>query len=550
MPPKGRRRRDVNMAASLLKSSAIVSLLTMLSRILGLVRDVAMNYILGANAASDAFFIAWKIPNFFRRLFGEGAFSQAFVPVLAEYHQKRSAEEVKALIDRVAGTLSGVLLGVTLLGVVFPQALVAVFGFGFIGKPEFGLASDLLAITFPYLWLISLTAFAGGILNSAHRYAVPAFTPVFLNLCMLGGAATVLLFRLDGAHTLAWSILIAGLVQLAFQLPFLWRLGFLPRPRWGWSEPGVQRVMKLMLPALFGVSVAQVNLLIDTSIATLLEDGSVAWLYNADRLLELPLGLFGVGVATVILPVLAKQFAREDLDDFSHTIDWAARSLIILGAPATVGLILLSEPMMLTLFQHEGGRFTARDATMSAWALNAYALGLCAHKLIKVFATGYTARQRLREPVRIGVIAMIANMVFVLGLAWPFTDTVWRWGFEAFGVPVSLRWPLGHVGNALALTLSATLNCWLLYRGLRRDGCYRPESAFWGRWLGRITLAAGLMGLALWVTDPGISVWLDWPFWRRCLELGWRIVLGAAVYGGLLVALGLRKRDLRGVEAR
>lgn len=520
--------------------------MTMLSRILGLVRDVAMNYILGANAASDAFFVAWKIPNFFRRLFGEGAFSQAFVPVLAEYHERRSAAEVKALVDRVAGTLSGVLLGVTVLGVLFPQALVAVFGFGFIGKPEFHIASDLLAITFPYLWLISLTAFAGGVLNSVHRYAVPAFTPVFLNLCMLGAAGAVILFRLDGATSFAWSIVVAGVVQLAFQLPFLWKLGLLPKPVWGWKDEGVQRVLKLMVPALFGVSIAQINLLIDTSIATLLEDGSVAWLYNADRLLELPLGLFGVGVATVILPILAKQHTRSAFDDFSHTLDWAARSLIILGLPATVGLVLLSEPMMLTLFVHEGGRFGLRDATMSAWALNAYALGLCAHKLIKVFASGYTARQRLREPVRIGMIALVANMVFVLGLAWPFAGQVWRWSFEVLGMPLSLRWPLGHVGNALALTLSAALNGVLLYRGLRRDGCYRPDGAFWGRWLVRIAIASAAMGAVLVVVDPGIAAWQGWGFWARSIGLGWRIVLGVAVYAGLLYAFGLRKADVSG----
>lgn len=545
-------RIRLGMAASLpkklnlFKSSAMVSLLTMLSRVLGLVRDIAMNYILGANAASDAFFVAWKIPNFFRRLFGEGAFSQAFVPILAEYHEKRSFAEVKLLVDRVAGTLAGILLGFTLLGVVFPQALVAVFGFGFIGKPEFGLAAGLLAITFPYLLMISLTAFAGGVLNSYHRYAVPAFTPVFLNLCMLGGAGVALVWQTDGARTFAWSVFVAGLVQLLFQIPFLWKLGLLPRPRWGWSDPGVQRVLKLMLPALFGVSVAQINLLIDTSIATLLEDGSVAWLYNADRLLELPLGLFGVGVAMVILPVLAKQHTKGETADFSHTLDWAARSLMIIGLPATVGLILLSEPMMLTLFQHEGGRFTARDAMMSAWALNAYALGLCAHKLIKVFAAGYMSRQRMREPVRIGIIAMIANMVFVLALAWPFADTIWRWTFNLVGLPLSLHWPLGHVGNALALSLSAALNCFLLYRGLRRDGCYQPERAFWGKWLIRLGLASVVMGGVLLAVEPGRAAWLNWNFVERCLQLGWRIALGLGLYGGLLYAFGLRKHDLRG----
>lgn len=533
------------MGHSLVKSSLVVSLLTMLSRVLGLVRDIAMNYILGANATSDAFFIAWKIPNFFRRLFGEGAFSQAFVPVLSEYHEKRSFVEVKLLVDRVAGTLAGILLGFTLLGVLVPQLFVAIFGFGFIGTPQFGLASELLAITFPYLLLISLTAFAGGVLNSYHRYAVPAFTPVFMNLCMLGGAAVTILWQGDGAHVLAWSVFWAGVVQLGFQLPFLWRLGLLPKPVWGWSEPGVQRILKLMLPALFGVSVAQINLLIDTSIATMLDHGSVTWLYNADRLLELPLGLFGVGVATVILPVLSRQHARGDTADFSHTLDWAARSLMILGLPATVGLVLLSEPMMLTLFQHEGGRFTAHDALMSAYALNAYALGLCSHKLIKVFATGYTARQRLRDPVRIGIIAMVANMVFVFLLAWPFADSVWRWSFTLLGIPIALHWPLGHVGNALALTLSATLNCWLLYRGLRRDDCYRPEAAFWGKWLVLIGIACAAMGAVLVFCEPGAAVWQAWSTTRRIIELGWRIVLGATVYGVLLFAFGLRKRDLR-----
>ncbi|MDX5298372.1 MAG: murein biosynthesis integral membrane protein MurJ, partial [Gammaproteobacteria bacterium] len=360
-------------------------MMTLLSRVLGLIRDMVIARYFGAGAGADAFFVAFKIPNFLRRLFAEGAFSQAFVPVLSEYRQRQSLSDVKRLVDAVAGVLGMVLLVITLLAMLGAPALTAVFAPGFYGDDgRFELASDMLRITFPYLFLISLTAFAGAILNSYDRFAVPAFTPVLLNLAMIG-AAIFLAPRMDTpVMALAWGVLLAGLLQLFFQLPFLLRLGLLPRPRLDYGHDGVKRILRLMTPALFGVSVSQINLLLDTVLASFLQTGSVSWLYYSDRLAELPLGVFGIAIATVILPSLSRKHADQAPERFAATMDWAVRMVLLIGLPAMLALGVLAEPLLATLFHY--GAVTERDILMSTQSLRAYAAGLLAFMLVKVLA--------------------------------------------------------------------------------------------------------------------------------------------------------------------
>jgi putative peptidoglycan lipid II flippase len=504
----------------MLKHLAKVGSNTLLSRVLGFVRDLVFAHLFGASAGTDAFFVAFKIPNFMRRLFAEGAFSVAFVPVLSEYKTRRSFAELKLFIDHVAGTLGGVLLLVSLLGVIGAPLLVLIFAPGFSGSEgKMALAAEMLRLTFPYLFFISLTAFAGGILNTHNRFGVPAFTPVLLNLSLIG-CALWLSPRMDQpVVALAWGVLLAGVVQLLFQFPSLHRLRLLPRPVFAPRDEGVRRIGRLMLPALFGVSITQLNLLLDTLIASFLVTGSISWLYYSDRLMEFPLGILGVALGTVILPNLSKKHAAESAEGFSHTLDWALRWALLLGLPASVALLVLSGPMIATLFQSDV--FQAHDVAMSQRSLMAYSVGLVAFILIKVLAPGYYARQDTRTPVRIGVIAMISNMVMNLILVFP----------------------LAHAGLALATSLSATLNAFLLFRGLRRQGVLQPAPG-WRLLILRILFAAGMMGGVLAWGLGGLETWVVMETWERAWRLiGW-ILLGGGVYFGSLWGAGVRLRDL------
>lgn len=490
--------------------------MTLISRILGFVRDVVIARLFGAGVGADAFFVAFKIPNFLRRLFAEGAFSQAFVPVLSEYRTTRSRAEVQDLVDRVAGTLAAILFLVTLLGVLAAPVLVLVFAPGFLAvEDKFDLTVGMLRLTFPYLLFISLTAFAGGILNSYGRFAVPALTPVLLNLSLLA-AALWLASRLEQpVNALAWGVFLGGLAQLAFQLPFLRRLGLLPRPRFDLRHPGVRRILKLMGPAIFGVSVAQINLMLDTLIASFLVTGSVSWLYYSDRLMEFPLGVFGIALATVILPSLSEKHSRGSAANFSRTLDWALRWVFLIGAPAAIGLAVLAGPTLITLFQY--GAFSAHDAEMARRSLMAYALGLLGFTLIKVLAPGFFSRQDTATPVRIGVIAMGANLVLNLILVWP----------------------LAHAGLALATSLAAFVNAGLLYRALRRQGAYRPDPG-WTALSLRIGLAVGAMAAVLLILVPPTEVWLAWDALQRAWRLGLWIAVGGALYLLVLFVSGFR----------
>ncbi|WP_255775772.1 murein biosynthesis integral membrane protein MurJ [Microbulbifer sediminum] len=520
-------------AARLLRGSSVVGGATMLSRVMGLARDMVLARFAGAGDAADAFFVAFKIPNFFRRLFAEGAFAQAFVPVLAEYRQNGGMAAARELNDRVAGALGGALLLVTLFGVLCAPLITGIFAFGWwwdgSEREKFSLAADMLRVTFPYLMLISLTGFAGSILNSFDRFAVPALTPVLLNLVLIAAATVASGWFDPPIMALAWGVLAAGVVQLLFQLPFLMYRGLLPRPRWDWDYPGVRKILRLMAPAIFGVSVTQISLVLDTVLASFLPSGSVSWLYFSDRLTELPLGVFGVAVGTVILPSLSRHHAGGDPRLFRHTLDWALRSVTLISLPAAVALVILAEPLLTTLFQY--GRMEPRDMEMAAWSLRAYALGLLSFMLIKVLAPGYFARQDTYTPVRFGLIAISAKMLLSL----------------AFVIPLHHYFRLGHMGLALATAAQAGINAWLLYRGLRRDDIYRPEPG-WRGYLTRVLLAnlamAGLLAAALFFWPH----WGDWSWWQRGWRMGVLVAAGAGTYGLVLLLSGLRPRHFRAVS--
>ncbi len=508
-------------SGGLMRSGLVVSAMTMLSRVMGLVRDVVIAALLGAGNGADAFFVAFKIPNFLRRLFAEGAFNQAFVPVLSEVATRGSKREVRELLDAVAGSLAAVLALITALAMLAAPWLVWLFAPGFGRDPaKLALTADMLRLTFPYLLLISLTAFAGSTLNTWNRFAVPAFTPVLLNLALIGSALALTPLFAEPAMALAWGVLIAGLAQLAFQVPFLARLGLLPRPWPDFAHAGVRRILKLMVPALFGVSVSQINLLLDTVLASLLAAGSVSWLYYSDRLVELPLGVFGIAIGTVILPALSKRHAEQSREHFSAMLDWAIRSVLLLGLPAALALVVLAEPLLISLFHY--GAMTEHDITMAAMSLRAYAVGLVAFMLIKVLAPGFFARQDTKTPVKVGIVAMVANMVFNL----------------------ILIWPLAHAGLALATALSAFMNAGMLGWLLRREGVlvFQPG---WGRYgvqlLGGCTvMVAGLAWLA-----PEWQAWLGWSVWARAAWLGALVLAGAGLYFAWLAATGVRLRHFR-----
>jgi len=519
---KDKKSTHAQVKPGLLRSSGLVSLLTMLSRVLGLARDVTFANLFGAGSGADAFFVAFKIPNFFRRLFAEGAFNQAFVPILSEYKSQKDHLAVKMLIANVAGSLAAVLSVVTLLVVFTSSYVVYVFAPGFASLPEkMTLAGDMLQITFPYLLLVSLTAFSGSILNSYGRFGVPAFTPVILNIVLIACAFLLAPMFEQPIMALAWGVLLAGGVQLVFQLPFLKRLDFLPLPRWGWHHEGVVKIRTLMIPALFGVSVGQINLLLDTVLASFLQDGSVSWLYYSDRLMELPLGVFGIAIATVILPSLSMKHAEKTPDAFSKTLDWAVRMVLVIGVPSSLALGVLAEPLLITLFQY--GEFSETDVAKATLSLRAYAVGLLGFMLIKVLAPGYFARQDTKTPVKIGIFAMVANMVLNL----------------------MLIIPLAHAGLALATSISAFLNAGLLLVGLMRSGVFQFHGG-WRRF--GVQLVFGNMALlaVLLVLDKPIELWLQWEWTMRAGWVALVVVAGVGAYVAGLILAGMRPKDLKG----
>lgn len=509
------------MSKSLFKSTSVVVVMTTISRVFGFIRDMVSAYFFGAGAVFDAFSVAFKIPNFMRRLFAEGSFSQAFVPVLSEYQKQKKPEEIQAFINSMAGSLGLVLLCVTIVGEISAPWLVRVIAAGFdTSGPRYELAVTMLRITFPYLMLISLTAFCGSILNTYSRFWVAAFTPVFLNISMIGAA----IWLAPQLHTpiigLAWGVFIAGIVQLLFPIPFLKKLRLLPIPKPNFRDPGVKKVLKLMVPALFGVSVSQINLLVDTLFASFLIVGSVSWLYYSDRLMEFPLGVFGVAISTVILPNLSRHHASQSHEEFSLTLDWALRCVLLVGIPAGVVLALLSGPMLSTLFQH-GHLFDGHAVIMAKKSLAMFAIGITPFMLIKILASGFYARQNLRTPVRIGAVAMIANIVF----------------------NCMLIFPLKHAGIALSTSLASVVNMGFLYYFLRKEKIYLPRDG-WGFFIFRLVFANLLLAGWLWFEAGDLQWWITSHWQVRIFHLMILLISAVAVYFAGLWLAGLRPRDL------
>ncbi|RLJ62824.1 murein biosynthesis integral membrane protein MurJ [Sulfurisoma sediminicola] len=506
---------------NLLRSLATVSGMTLLSRVLGFVRDFVIARTFGAGMLTDAFFVAFRLPNLLRRLFAEGAFSQAFVPILAEYRNRRGETETKNLVDRVATLLFVILIFVSALGIVGAPLLIYVTAPGFAPDAgKFALTVELTRITFPYILFMSLVALAAGVLNTWSRFALPAFTPVLLNLSFIGMALFAAPWFDPPVLALAWAVFLGGILQLALQLPALQKIGMLPRWDWSPRDDGVHRILLLMGPAVLGVSVAQVSLLINTVFASFLPSGSVSWLYYADRLMEFPAGLLGAALGTILLPSLAKAHADRRREDFSALLDWGLRLTLMLTLPAALALAMLSVPLLATLFQH--GAFTANDVLQTRSALVAYSIGLAGLILVKILAPGFYARQDIRTPVKIALITLAATQAMNLAF---------------------IGW-IRHAGLALSIGLASCLNAALLYRGLRSRGVFVPAPG----WMGfstRIAIALVALGTTLWFSMGSESAWLAMPFGERILRLSAIVAAGMAAYFATLFLLGFRLGDFR-----
>ena len=501
---------------NLLKALAAVSSMTLLSRILGFARDTIIARVFGAGMLTDAFFVAFKIPNLLRRLFAEGAFSQAFVPILAEYKNRRGHAATRVLVSQVGTALTLALVAVALLGIIGAPWVAYVSAPGFRADAQkFELTVTLLRITFPYIIFISLVALAAGILNTWSKFSVPAFAPVLLNVAMIAAALWLAPYFDPPVLALGWGVALGGVLQLAWMLPHLRKIDMLPRPTLRFDEPGLRRVLTLMAPATLGVSVAQISLLINTIFASFLATGSVSWLYYADRLMEFPTGMLGVALGTILLPSLAKHYSDDSPVEYSRLLDWGLRLTLLLALPAAAALAVLAVPLVTTLFHY--GAFTADDVVMTQRALIAYSLGLAGLILVKVLAPGFYARQDIRTPVKIALFTLLATQLMNL----------------AFIIP------LGHAGLALAIGLAACLNAALLLHLLKKRGIYRPQPG-WTGYLLRLLFAVGLMAAVLFFAMGAASWWLAAGFLERLLRLSLLVGGGGVLYFAALGAMGFR----------
>jgi len=510
---------------NLLRALATVSSMTLLSRILGFVRDFVIARTFGAGLATDAFFVAFKLPNLLRRMFAEGAFSQAFVPILGEYKNKRGDQETLLLINHVTSILALVLFAVTAIGVATAPVLVWISAPGFAADAgKFDLTVQLTRITFPYIFFMSLVALAGGILNTMSRFALPAFTPVLLNVAFIAMALFAVPYFDPPVLALAWAVFLGGMLQLAIQIPALRRIAMLPRPslnwRAAWQDPGVRRILTLMGPALLGVSVSQISLLINTIFASFLKNGSVSWLYYADRLMEFPSGMLGVALGTILLPSLSKYHASANHLEYSKLLDWGLRLTLLLAAPAALALAVLAVPLIATLFHH--GAFTGDDVFQTRQALVAYSIGLVGLILVKVLAPGFYARQNVRTPVKIALISLVATQVMNLAF---------------------IGW-LQHAGLALSIGLAACLNAALLHRGLRQHDVFHPQPG-WTAFSLKLLAALVVMGGALWLASGSDAAWLAYRLSERLIRLGVLVGLGVIAYFATLWVLGFRLNDFK-----
>jgi len=504
---------------NLLKALATISSFTLLSRISGFIRDTLIARIFGAGLYTDAFFVAFKLPNLLRRLFAEGAFSQAFVPILGEYRNKIGEDATWRLASQVASFLTLALLAVTLLGVLGAPVLVYISAPGFAAEPaKFDATVLLTRITFPYICFISLVALSAGILNTWSRFSIPAFTPVLLNVAMIIAATLLAPHFNPPVLALAWGVLLGGALQLGLQIPALLRIGMLPKPTLDFSDPGVRRILYLMGPATLGVSVAQISLLINTIFASFLGTGSVSWLYYADRLMEFPTGMLGVALGTILLPSLSKHYADKSPEEYSRLLDWGLRLTLLLALPAAAALAVLAVPLISTLFFY--GQFNAHDLWMTRQALMAYSLGLLGLILVKVLAPGFYARQNIRTPVKVAIFTLLAtqamNLVFI--------------------------GPLKHAGLALSIGLGACLNAGILLHLLRKHQVFLPQPG-WLAFILKVMLAVCAMSLALYLAAGDETFWMHSRFHNRVAYLTGLVMLGASVYFLALWMSGIRPRQ-------
>ena len=504
---------------NLLRTFGTISSLTLVSRILAFVRDVLIARIFGAGMATDAFFVAFKLPNLLRRLFAEGAFSQAFVPIFGEYKNRRGHDETKLLVDHVTTMLAIILFAVTLIGIIAAPILVYISAPGFVADAEkFDLTVQLLRVTSPYIFFISLVAVAAGILNTYNKFWVPAIAPALLNICLIGAALWLAPYCDPPIMALAWAVFLAGFVQLAFQIPFLKKIGMLPSIRFSLKDPGMWRVIKQMGPAVFGVSIAQISLIINTIFASFLVAGSVSWLYYADRLMEFPAGVLGVAIGTILLPSLSKCHADNNRVEYSRLLDWGLRLTILLTLPAALALGMISVPLLATFFQH--GAFSAHDVQMTSYALIGYSVGLVGLILVKILAPGFYARQNIKTPVKIGIVTLLATQAMnALFVGW-----------------------IQHAGLALSIGLGACLNSAILFYFLRKYDIYQPEPG-WAKFFAKVCLAMLALAITLWLGMGTEQSWLTSSGWSRILRLSALVSGGVVVYFAVLAALGFRPKD-------
>jgi putative peptidoglycan lipid II flippase len=506
---------------NLLKALAAVSSLTLVSRILAFTRDVLIASMFGAGLVNDAYVLATRLPNLLRRMFAEGAFSQAFVPIFGEYKQRRGHEETKLLVDHVSTILALILFVVTVLGILAAPILVYFTAPGFVNHPgQSELATQMLRITAPYIFFISLVAMAAGILNTYNKFWVPAFAPILLNTCLIGGALWFTPYFEQPIIGLAWAWFVAGFVQLAFQLPFLKKIGMLPTFRLNFKDAGMWRVIKQMGPALFGVSISQISLIINGIIASFFVAGSVSWLYYADRLMEFPSGMLGAALGTILLPSLSKSFASGDTVEYSKLLDWGLRLTVMLALPAALALGMIAVPILATFFQR--GAFTGNDVIQTSYALIGYSVGLIGILLVKILAPAFYAKQDIKTPVKIGIVTLIAtqlmNLLFIYGLH------------------------LQHAGLALSIGLGACLNCAILFYFLRTRGIYQPEP-HWAKFCAKLLVALLALASVLWFGMGNEQSWLTATGWARIARLGALIAAGIVAYFAVLWGLGFRLRD-------
>ena len=524
---------DINETKTMFRSTGIVGLMTLLSRVLGLVRDIFFARLFGAFPIMDAFFVAFKIPNSFRRFFAEGAFSRAFIPVLSDYKENQNKADVQELIDRTSGTLGVILFVITLVGIIAAPVIILIFAPGFFddqtsgNENRYDLAVTMLRFTFPYLLFISLTAFAGAILNTNKQFWATAFAPVILNIVLIVAAGWIAPSANNPGLVLAIAVFIAGFLQLLFLLPFVQRIGQLPKPKWGWQDSGVRKIIKLMIPSIIGSSAAQVNLLFNTLIASFLAAGSISWIYYSDRLLEFPVGVFGVALSTVVLPNLSSKSAVQNQAQFRSIVQWGIRIVLMVSIPAATGLFILSGPLIASIFL--GGNFNNHDLYMTQYSLMAYAFGLIGLSLVLILAPAYYAKQNTRTPVKFGLIAMVTNA----SLSILFVTTL-----------VFISSPYPHMGLSLAFSCSTLINAVLLFRGLIREKQIkidRDEVSFFIR----VLVASMIMAGMLLFFNPELPIWLEKSLLGRAIHLMKLIPSAILVYLFTLFCIGIRLRDIR-----